>query len=74
MDGMDHLMITLKDLFLLVTMAGKLMNKKDPEDDDTRPFEEFMTHSTKTRSDGMEYVEAADMPGIIYRIFVDRPD
>lgn len=74
MDGMDHLMITIKDLFLLITMAGKLMNKKDPEDDCTKPFEEFMAHSTKSRSDGMEYVEAADMPGIIYRIFVERPD
>ena len=47
----DHLhqkeegIIMIDDLFHLIDLAGTLLNKKAPADDDTRPYEEFMKYA-----------------------------
>lgn len=37
--------ILLSDLFHVIDLAGKLMNKKEPADDDTKPFDEWQRYS-----------------------------
>lgn len=36
--------ILLTDLFHILDLAGKLLNKKEPDQDSNRPFEEFMRY------------------------------
>lgn len=38
-------MILINDMFHIIDLAGTLMNKAEHDDDDTRPFEEFMKYS-----------------------------
>lgn len=33
------------DLFHIVDLAGQLLNKADPGDDDTKPYDEFLKHA-----------------------------
>ena len=43
------------DLFHVVDLAGQLMNKADPSDDDTKPYDEFLKMAitqTVTDKDG----------------------
>lgn len=72
--GEKHEKITLKDLFTLTHLAGRLMNKKDPDDTDTRPCEEFMRLIKGKRADGVPYIEMDDMPPFLYKIFSEQPD
>lgn len=39
--------IMLSDLFHIIDLAGRLMNKKEPSPDDTRPYDEFKKYSKK---------------------------
>ena len=47
----DHLhekeagVVMLDDLFHIVDLAGVLLNKRAPADEDTRPYEEFMKYA-----------------------------
>ena len=34
--------VHLSELFNIVDLAGKLMNKKEPEDDDETPYNEYL--------------------------------
>jgi len=35
----------ISDLFHILDMAGNLLNKAEPEPDDTAPFDEFMRYA-----------------------------
>lgn len=35
----------MNDLFHVIDLAGKLLNKKEPEEDDTTPYDEFMKYA-----------------------------
>ena len=62
-------------------MAGKLLNKKEPADDDTRPFDEWQRYAQymvvtddKGEKIDLEYVETKDVPKILLGVFVGQPD
>lgn len=63
-------------------LAGKLLNKKDPDQDSVRPYEEFMRYvkvqavaDKETEEKHMfQYVDAEDVPKIILGVFVGQPD
>ena len=63
-------------------LAGKLLNKKDPDEDSVRPYEEFMRYAKVQAVSGKEgdekqmfqYVDADDVPKIILGVFVGQPD
>ena len=40
--------IMIDDLFHVVDLTGKLLNKEDPAEDDTKPFDEFMRFAAQT--------------------------
>ena len=58
------------------------MNKKAPDDNDTRPYDEFMRyaklHSVADEKTGekhaYQYVSAEDVPKILLGTFVGQPD
>jgi len=58
------------------------MNKKAPDDQDTRPYDEFMRyaklHSVADQDSGekhaYQYVNAEDVPKILLGTFVGQPD
>mgnify|MGYP000279359342 CR=1 FL=1 len=69
------------DLFNIVDLAGKLLNKKEPDDDDETPYNEFLKweHIDIMEVEGEEdieiqYVKAEDVPKILLAIFIGRPD
>jgi len=60
----------LNDLFHVIDLAGKLLNKKEPQEDDTTPYDEFMKYAKTVivaeHEDGehldLQYVEVKYMP------------
>lgn len=71
------------ELFNIVDLAGKLLNKKEPDDDDETPYNEFLNwHHIDLMETGVEgesdieieYVKASDVPKILLAIFISRPD
>lgn len=73
--------ILLSDLFHVIDLAGKLLNKKEPADDDTRPFDEWQRYAQymvvtddKGEKIDLEYVETKDVPKILLGVFVGQPD
>lgn len=57
------------------------MNKKEPVDDDTRPFDEWQKYAKymvvtddKGEKIDLEYVETKDVPKILLGVFVGQPD
>jgi hypothetical protein len=54
LDGGDHVHpedirfekeILISDLYHILDLSGKLLNKKDPDHDDVRPYEEFLRYA-----------------------------
>ena len=37
--------VMISDLFHIVNLASILMNKEEPDDDNTKPFDEFMKYA-----------------------------
>lgn len=74
--------VHLNDLFHVIDLAGKLLNKKEPEEDDTTPYDEFMKYAKTVivaeHEDGehldLQYVEVKYMPQLIFASFVGQPD
>lgn len=72
----------IDDLFHLIDLAGTLLNKKAPADDDTRPYEEFMKYADTMEvkdQDGknsipIQYVRKELFPTILLGIFIGLPD
>lgn len=62
--------VHLNDLFHVIDLAGKLLNKKEPDEDDTTPYDEFMKYAKTVivaeHEDGehldLQYVEVKYMP------------
>ena len=38
--------VMIDDIFHVIDLAAKLLNKDDPKDTDTKPFDEFMKHAS----------------------------
>ena len=74
--------IYIKDLFHILDLAGTLLNKAEPDDDDPTPFQEFNKHAKEDDGDGREhakskgvkYVEAHHLPHILLFTFIGQPD
>lgn len=75
--------VHLSDLFHIIDLAGKMMNKKEPDEDDETPYDEYMKHAhTDIIQSGVEgeedleieYVLAEDVPNILLAVFVGQPD
>jgi hypothetical protein len=74
--------ILISDLFHIIDLAGQFMNKKAPDDNDTRPYDEFMRyaklHSVADEKTGekhaYQYVSAEDVPKILLGTFVGQSD
>jgi hypothetical protein len=74
--------ILISDLYHILDLAGKLLNKKDPDQDDVRPYEEFMRYAkvqAVAEKEGDEkqvfqYVDSEEVPKIILGVFVGQPD
>lgn len=72
----------LDDLFHIVDLAGVLLNKKAPSDEDTRPYEEFMKYADnqlvtdKDGNDGhyVQTVKTEHVPKILMGIFIGQED
>jgi hypothetical protein len=70
----------INDLFHVIDLSGQLLNKKEPADDDTTPFDEFCKYAQQavvSNKDGekiKQFVPAQDVPNIIYSVFVGQPD
>jgi|TARA_B110001450_G_scaffold141411_1_gene132420 hypothetical protein len=70
--------VHLNDLFHVIDLAGKLLNKKEPAEDDTTPYDEFMKYAKTVivaeHEDGehldLQYVEVKYMPQLIFASFV----
>ena len=70
--------VMLTDLFHIIHYCGILLNKSAPEDDDCTPFEEFnkyaKTEMVAEHEGGpmqeITYVDADDIPKILFAIFV----
>ena len=68
----------IDDLFHLIDLAGTLLNKKAPGDDDTRPYDEFMKYADTMEvrdEDGqnsipIQYVRKELFPTILLGIFI----
>ena len=41
----EHNIIMVDDLFHIVDLAGQLLNKADPDDHDTKPYDEFLKYA-----------------------------
>ena len=70
--------IMISDLFHIINLGGILLNKAEPSDEDTRPFDEFMKYA-KTRivlnedtdeKMEVEFVTAEDVPKILLGTFI----
>jgi len=68
----------LTDLFHIIHHVGILLNKAEPHDDDTTPYDMFKKYA-KTISvaedehgagEDIEYVESEDVPKILLAVFV----
>lgn len=78
----EHNIIMVDDLFHIVDLAGQLLNKADPEDHDTKPYDEFLKHALTQAvhdKDGknphiVQFVPADEMPKVILGIFIGQPD
>lgn len=75
--------VHLSDVFHIVDLAGKMMNKQEPHEDDETPYDEFMKHAhTDIIQSGIEgdedleiqYVSAEDVPSMLLAIFIGQPD
>ena len=74
--------VMLDDLFHIVDLAGVLLNKAAPSDEDTRPYDEFMKYAEQqlvTNKDGgeeaiVQFVPVEHLPKVIYGIFISSPD
>lgn len=70
--------VHLNDLFHVIDLAGKLLNKKEPDEEDTTPYDEFMKYAKTVivaeHEDGehldLQYVEVKYMPQLIFASFV----
>lgn len=78
--NIDQSIVMLEDLFHCVELTGQLLNKLDPDGNESKPFDEFMKFAGQTTiddSDGahmIQFVEACDMPKVLFRIFAGQPD
>lgn len=74
--------ILISDLYHILDLAGKLLNKKDPDQDDVRPYEEFMRYAQvqavadkeTEEKHVFQYVDSVDVPKIILGVFVGQAD
>ena len=74
--------ILISDLFHILDLSGKLLNKKDPDQEDVRPYEEFMRYAKvqcvadkdSDEKHVFQYVDAEDVPKIILGVFIGQPD
>ena len=60
-----------------------MLNKQEPGDNDTSPFDEFVKYvqfytipnpENPAEVDSVEYVKAEDVPKILFGVFVSKPD
>lgn len=60
----------------MINLAGILMNKAEPDDDDETPFNEFEKYMKVEQIDGQDahYVDSSDVPKILFAIFVGQKD
>ena len=78
----DENEVHLNDLFHVIDLAGKLLNKEEPPEDCTVPYDEFMNYAKTVivaeHEDGehldLQYVEVKYMPQIIFATFVGQKD
>ena len=47
-EEMQQNIIMIDDLFHVIDLTGKLLNKRDPDEDDHTPFDEFMRYAQST--------------------------
>lgn len=74
--------IYINDLFHILDLAGTLMNKAEPGDNDPTPFQEFNKHAKEddlrghghAKSKCIKYVEAQHLPHILLLTFIGQPD
>ena len=74
--------VHLNDLFHVIDLAGKLLNKGEPSEEDCTPYDEFMKYaktvivaeSEESEHLDLQYVDVKYMPQIIFATFVSQPD
>jgi len=74
--------VMISDLFHIVNLASILMNKEEPDDDNTRPFDEFMKYAQRrivvnektNEREEIEYVSTEIVPKILLGIFIGQKD
>jgi hypothetical protein len=68
----------ISDLFHIVNLASILMNKEEPDDENTAPFDEFMKYAKRrivvnektNEREEIEYVSTDIVPKILLGIFI----
>ena len=77
--------VKLDTLFHVIDTCGVLLNKKEPDDDDETPSREFNRYAKvfnyewtdldgKVQTETYNYVEAVDLPKILFAVFSKQPD
>ena len=68
--------VMLTDLFHVIHHVGILLNKEDPSDDDTTPYEQFKKYAKTISHEGqeIEYCDSDDVPKILLAVFVGQKD
>jgi len=73
--------IKLTDLFHIIDLCGKLLNKREPDEDDETPCEEFYKYARSHEEQGSsldsctgDYVLSEDVPKILLAVFAGQPD
>jgi hypothetical protein len=72
----------ITDLFHIIDLSGQLLNKAEPSDSDTKPFDLFMkfcktvkvSKEKGEKPELLQYVSSKDVPQILFQIFVGQPD
>ena len=78
----ENNIIMVDDLFHVVDLTGQLLNKAEPAEDSTAPYDEFLKHAVTqmiTDNDGqnphiVQFVPVEEMPKVIFGIFAGQVD
>ena len=74
--------VMISDLFHIINLASILMNKEEPDDDNTKPFDEFMKYAQRrivvnektNEREEIDYVSTDFVPKILLGVFIGQKD
>jgi hypothetical protein len=68
--------IRITELYMIIDLVGRFLNKAEPGESCTHPYQEWAKYAQVEHVDGeaREYVHKDDMPSLLFNVFASHKD